>query len=172
MYKLTWMLFAFISLVLPVLSSPAPMPAPEEYELQERMTDSESWYYPDLGDFDWTYAADRLVDAMTKNLYDRITVTQSHHGRGTWYQPGLGNCGWTNTEHDLIVAMPKVLYDRNKGKNCGHMVHITYKGKSTTAKMVDSCPGCGTDGLDMSPATFKKLAPLSVGVLQIEWHFV
>ncbi|KAH9979923.1 RlpA-like double-psi beta-barrel-protein domain-containing protein-containing protein [Lactifluus volemus] len=170
MYKLTWMFFAFISLVLPVLSSPAPMPAPEEHhELQARMTNSGTWYSPE---FDWTYAANQLVEAMTKNLYDRIRIAESHYGRGTWYYPGLGNCGWNNNAQELVVAIPKTLYDRNGGRNCGQMVQISYQGKSVQAKTVDSCPGCGTDGLDMSPATFEHLAPLSVGVLQIEWHFM
>jgi hypothetical protein len=70
-------------------------------------------------------------------------------------------------------------------------VHISYGGKTVTAEMVDSCPGCGGNDLgkyriveytsciglmgflltDMSEATFKSLAPLSVGVIQIEWYF-
>jgi hypothetical protein len=70
-------------------------------------------------------------------------------------------------------------------------VEINYQGKTVEAQMVDSCPGCGANDLgrfscqriscpglmgcspeDMSPATFEKLAPLSEGVIQIEWHFM
>lgn len=67
--------------------------------------------------------------------------------------------------------MPQSLYDANDGSNCGQTVHISYGGKTVTAEMVDSCPGCGGNDLDMSEATFKSLAPLSVGVIQIEWYF-
>lgn len=72
------------------------------------------------------------------------------------------------------------------------MVHISYQGKTVVAEMVDSCPGCGGNDLgeyriveytsciglmeflltDMSQATFNSLAPLSVGVIQIEWNFM
>jgi hypothetical protein len=71
-------------------------------------------------------------------------------------------------------------------------VEINYKGKTVEAEMVDSCPGCGVNDLgrfsivdalvvlgswyapreDMSPATFEKLAPLDVGVIEIDWHFL
>jgi hypothetical protein len=38
MYKLTWILVAFFSLVLPVLSAPAPVPALEGlHELEKRI---------------------------------------------------------------------------------------------------------------------------------------
>jgi hypothetical protein len=103
-----------------------------------------------------------------QDLEKRIT----HTGRGTWYYTGLGNCGWTNTNNQLVVAMPQSLYDENNGSNCGQMVHISYGGISVTAQMVDSCPGCGPNDLDMSEATFQSLAPLSVGVIEIEWNFI
>jgi len=94
-----------------------------------------------------------------------------HKGRGTWYYTGLGACGWTNSNSQLVVAMPQSLYDANNGKNCGQSVYITYGSKSVTAEMVDSCPGCGGNDLDMSEATFKSLAPLSDGVIEVEWQF-
>jgi hypothetical protein len=72
------------------------------------------------------------------------------------------------------------------------MVHISYGGNSVEAEMVDSCPGCGGNDLgkyriveytscvglmeflltDMSEATFKSLASLSVGEIEIEWYFI
>ncbi|KAI9465048.1 expansin family protein [Lactarius psammicola] len=113
-------------------------------------------------------AAPVPVPQESQDLEARTT----HVGRGTWYEPGLGNCGWTNSRSDLVVAMPKSLYDRNNGSNCGQKVQISYKGKSVTAEMVDSCPSCGGNDLDMSPSTFQRLAPLSVGVIQVSWHFL
>lgn len=72
------------------------------------------------------------------------------------------------------------------------MVEISYQGKTVEAEMVDSCPGCGGNDLgkyrvfeytsciglmgflltDMSEATFQHFAPLSVGVIEIEWNFI
>jgi len=102
------------------------------------------------------------------------SLTADHHGRGTWYEPGLGNCGWTNNRNEKVLAIGKRLYDRNGGKNCGQMVEIVNNknGKKAWGKTVDSCPGCGDDDLDLSPALFQQLDSLSVGVIQITWHFL
>ncbi|KAI0032557.1 RlpA-like double-psi beta-barrel-protein domain-containing protein-containing protein [Vararia minispora EC-137] len=96
----------------------------------------------------------------------------THTGRGTFYYVGLGNCGWTNTNSEHVVAMSKAFYDVNKGGNCGQTLTITWGGKTETATMVDSCPGCGYYDLDMSPSLFQKFAAESVGVLNgVNWHF-
>ncbi|KAN0127316.1 expansin family protein [Lactarius tabidus] len=104
--------------------------------------------------------------------FQELEKRTTHTGRGTWYYTGLGACGWTNTNSQLVVAMPQSLYNANGGSNCGQMVHISYGGNSIEAEMVDSCPGCGGNDLDMSEATFKSLASLSVGVIEIEWYFI
>ncbi|KAH9961684.1 hypothetical protein BGW80DRAFT_1255789 [Lactifluus volemus] len=51
MYKLTWILFAFISLVLSVLTSPAPFHEADVFDPWEPA----SAVVPDLGNLDWTY---------------------------------------------------------------------------------------------------------------------
>ncbi|KAF9005436.1 Non-catalytic module family EXPN protein, partial [Cyathus striatus] len=111
-----------------------------------------------------------VADGQLVDIEKRLTRT----GRGTWFIPGLGNCGQVNTQSDLIVAIGKGLYDRNGGSNCDQYVQIvnTSNGKSVYAKTRDSCPSCSDNDLDMSPATFQKLASLDVGVLKISWHFM
>ncbi|KAI0269926.1 expansin family protein [Gloeopeniophorella convolvens] len=102
-------------------------------------------------------------------LEKRVT----HKGRGTWFTPGLGNCGGTNNSNDHIVAMSKAFYDANNGGNCYQFLEISWGGKTVKAQMVDSCPGCGENDLDMSPAVFKEFASLDKGVLSgISWHFI
>lgn len=97
----------------------------------------------------------------------------THTGRGTWYYPGLGNCGYTDDSNDDVVAMSKAFYDNNGGSNCNQWIQIknTKNGKVAYGKMRDSCPGCGYNDLDMSPAVFKQLGTLDQGVLSISWHF-
>ncbi|KAH9999593.1 expansin family protein [Russula compacta] len=90
-------------------------------------------------------------------------------GRGTWYNPGLGNCGGTNSNSDYVVAISKARYDSNNGANCWQ---ISSGGKSVSANICDSCDSCGEDDLDMSPAVFQQLAPLSEGVIEISWEIV
>ncbi|QRV88758.1 hypothetical protein RhiJN_16776 [Ceratobasidium sp. AG-Ba] len=93
-------------------------------------------------------------------------------GRGTWYTPGLGNCGGHNNSKDMVVALSTKSY--GGGKYCGKKIKITNKknGKSCTATIVDSCPGCAAGDLDLSPAAFKKMAPLDDGVMPVDWDFV
>ncbi|KAL9710926.1 hypothetical protein Ac2012v2_005466 [Leucoagaricus gongylophorus] len=103
-------------------------------------------------------------------LDKRIT----HTGRGTWFHTGQGNCGDWNVDSDHILAIPKSLYDRNGGSNCNQYVRIT---NTATGKIVygltkDSCPSCGPGDLDLSPGLFQELAPLSQGVLKIQWNFM
>jgi len=90
-------------------------------------------------------------------------------GQGTYFYPGLGACGWHNGNNDMIVAISQVIYAG--GEHCGKYITISARGKTERAKIVDECPGCGENSLDMSPALFKKFAPESVGVFSIKWAY-
>ncbi|KAF8310642.1 hypothetical protein DL93DRAFT_2084203 [Clavulina sp. PMI_390] len=90
-------------------------------------------------------------------------------GQGTYFYPGLGACGWYNKNSDYIVALSTKTY---KKSYCGKMITIIANGKTHTAKVVDACPGCAANSLDMSPALFTKFAPESVGVIKtMKWKF-
>ncbi|KAF8262552.1 RlpA-like double-psi beta-barrel-protein domain-containing protein-containing protein, partial [Lactarius quietus] len=119
----------------------------------------------------FVFSLSALAAPVPEEFQDLETRT-THTGRGTWYITGLGACGWTNSNSQLVVAMPLSLYEENNGSNCGQMVEISYGGKTVKAEMVDNCPSCSDNDLDMSQATFKSLAPLSVGVIEISWQFV
>ncbi|KAF8609855.1 barwin-like endoglucanase [Ceratobasidium sp. AG-I] len=92
-------------------------------------------------------------------------------GKATWFNTGLGNCGKVSKDSQLVVALATKTYAG--GKFCGKTITIknTKNGKTTTAKVMDSCPGCGAGDLDLSPAAFKKLGALSTGVLSVSWNF-
>lgn len=49
---------------------------------------------------------------------------------------------------------------------------MTYNGQTTTATIVDCCPGCPPSGLDLSRGLFDFFAPESAGVLYGSWDFV
>ncbi|KAI0303369.1 hypothetical protein B0F90DRAFT_1567958, partial [Multifurca ochricompacta] len=61
--------------------------------------------------------------------------------------------------------------DSYPGPNCFKMISLTCNGKTTTAQIVDKCPGCGAGGLDLTEGLFQFFAPLSVGVLHCDWTF-
>ncbi|KAI0860046.1 riboflavine-aldehyde-forming enzyme [Xylaria cubensis] len=88
-------------------------------------------------------------------------------GDMTYYYPGLGSCGWTNGNNDAVVALSP-----SKSGDCGKTINIHYQGKSTTAKVVDKCPGCAADAIDVSPTVFSKLANLDQGRVSVTWEFI
>ncbi|KIM66800.1 hypothetical protein SCLCIDRAFT_255180 [Scleroderma citrinum Foug A] len=89
-------------------------------------------------------------------------------GRGTWYHPGYGACGYQNGDNDAVVAMSIQSFNTAM---CGQWVYIvdSATGQGVSAEIVDACESCDTNSLDMSPEVFQQLAPLSVGVIQIDW---
>jgi len=80
----------------------------------------------------------------------------------------------------MVVAVSHSKYDakaksQNPNENpfCGKKVKVTYEGKSIEVKVVDRCPGCSENDLDLSPSAFKKLAPLGKGRLkQVKWKMI
>ncbi|PBP27404.1 carbohydrate-binding module family 63 protein [Diplocarpon rosae] len=57
--------------------------------------------------------------------------------------------------------------------NCGRCVSVTGpNGKAITAQVVDECPNCGTNHLDLFPDAFAALADPSAGVIPIDWQYV
>ncbi|KAB5587355.1 Rare lipoprotein A-like double-psi beta-barrel protein [Ceratobasidium theobromae] len=93
---------------------------------------------------------------------------------------GTGACGWYNKDSELVAAIGTSVYQEmmvdgnpNHAKACGKMAKVTWKGKSVTVKVVDRCPGCGYNDIDLSPAAFQKLAALGVGKLYgSSWKFI
>lgn len=94
---------------------------------------------------------------------------RSFSGQFTYFDDGMGACGQESQPGDFIVALNSGQYDG--GKYCGETITITYNGKTTQAKIMDECPGCGDGGLDMSTGLFKFFASESVGVLEGTWSF-
>lgn len=105
---------------------------------------------------------------------------KEYEGEATHYQPGLGSCGGRNDASEMVVAVSHSKYDaKAKGQNpnknpyCGKKLKVSYQGKSIEVKVVDRCPGCGENDLDLSPTAFKKLAPLGKGRLkELKWKMI
>ncbi|KAG7091831.1 hypothetical protein E1B28_008235 [Marasmius oreades] len=101
-------------------------------------------------------------------------IGPTHTGDATFYTPGLGACGRNNNANELVAAAAVGVFDNfpghtanpNKNPICGKKAKVSFGGKSVTVTIVDRCPGCGASGIDLSPAAFQKLAPLSKGRLR------
>ncbi|KDQ64370.1 hypothetical protein JAAARDRAFT_224135 [Jaapia argillacea MUCL 33604] len=93
------------------------------------------------------------------------------YGRGTWYDAGEGNCGEYDSDQDHIVAVSEARY--NGGAHCNQYITIrdTQNRRQTRAMVHDSCPGCGTNDLDMAKGLFAYFDNPSRGEIPIEWWF-
>ena len=88
----------------------------------------------------------------------------------------MGSCGLTNSEAEPVVAVAKGIMDAQGASNpnanplCGKTITISHGGQKAEAKIVDTCPGCAGEGLDLSPSLFQRFASLDAGrVVGVEW---
>lgn len=95
-----------------------------------------------------------------------IEARGSMSGQATYYDVGLGSCGDTNSNSEMVAALSG---DIMSSKYCGKSITVKGGSGSVTVKVVDTCPGCDKGSVDLSPAAFKKLGPLSKGVIPITW---
>ncbi|KAF7329452.1 DPBB-1 domain-containing protein [Mycena kentingensis (nom. inval.)] len=158
-------LFSLLALVGNVLAAPAAL-APAALPTPATSNDTPS----DMASLD---SKEVGLDRAIKGAYS---------GDATYYDPGLGACGHTNTGSQYIVAVSHKVFDSypgavasnpNKNPICGKKLKATYGGHSVTLTVVDRCPGCQPDDLDMTRAGFKTLAPLDKGRIgSVKWTWV
>ncbi|KAI0948276.1 hypothetical protein AcV7_009073 [Taiwanofungus camphoratus] len=115
----------------------------------------------------------RRHDALAHRPRGDLARRQSYSSaRFTFYSVGLGACGQTNQPSDFIVALDTSLYGSGyPGPNCFKSITIQANGKTTTATIMDECPGCPYGGLDFSEGLFTFFADPSVGVLYGTWWY-
>jgi hypothetical protein len=108
-----------------------------------------------------------------------IPIGHRMTGTMTFYNDkGFGACGTSiNAATQMLVAVSYRWWttaNPNKDPLChGISVQVTYKGHTITVPVKDKCPSCDATHIDLSQAAFKRLAPLSRGVVSgITWKFV
>jgi expansin (peptidoglycan-binding protein) len=105
-----------------------------------------------------------------------IAAAGSKRGEATFYGGNTagGMCsftGYTIPSNLFGTALSDSNWD--SANACGQCVSVTGpSGTQITAMVVDQCPGCGVNHLDLYPDGFKKLADPSKGIISISWDFV
>ncbi|KAK8120532.1 hypothetical protein PG999_004652 [Apiospora kogelbergensis] len=101
----------------------------------------------------------------------------------TYYQPGMGSCGYDDSApKGNVVAVAKDWFMKvGNGKTslgvnqpanilCDKTITISAKGKTTTATIRDSCPGCAPGSIDVTEGAFMELfGSLDVGRSEVTW---
>ena len=109
------------------------------------------------------------------SIDERSAVRRSLSGQATFYGGNVhgGACSFSTYTLPASLkgtALSSSNWD-NSG-NCGGCVSVHHGGKSVTAMIVDECPGCGSNHLDLFPDAFADLAPKSEGVIPVSWYYV
>jgi len=93
--------------------------------------------------------------------------------RFTFYDITVGTtaCGGTYSKDAFVVALDQAQFGTAyPSPFCNKQITITVNGKSADATIVDSCPGCPPNGLDMTEGLFKHFSALGVGVIYGGWQ--
>ncbi|KAF8601022.1 hypothetical protein BDV93DRAFT_496221 [Ceratobasidium sp. AG-I] len=102
----------------------------------------------------------------------------AHNGAATYYSPseGRGACGWDNHDDEHVIAISQRLWDetscgQGSSAECGKTATVSWQGKSVKVRIVDECPSCAHDDIDMSPSAFEQLADKDVGRMNgVSWR--
>ncbi|KAJ0420946.1 RlpA-like double-psi beta-barrel-protein domain-containing protein-containing protein [Aspergillus carlsbadensis] len=118
-------------------------------------------------------------DDSSSNLPLPTSNGGPYTGDLTYYDPGLGSCGITSTSSEKICAISHVLFDAtmisanpNTNPICGNKLRIRRGGKTVDVTVVDRCPGCNTNDLDVSSTVFEELGDLAEGRVLIDWSWL
>lgn len=112
-----------------------------------------------------------LVAATGLGAHD-LALDSLREGRASFYRakPGRGACALPSSPvwDTLYAAINKLEY--RGSQPCGECLMVSNHRDSVVVRVSDRCPGCKPGGLDLSPAAFRRLAPLGAGRIDIRWR--
>ena len=92
-------------------------------------------------------------------------------GIATFYDAdGTGNCGYDRSADLMVAAIDMPQYDGSNA--CGTCVTVKGPKGTVTVQIVDSCPPCDNNHLDLSAEAFAKIADPVDGRVPIKWQTV
>jgi expansin (peptidoglycan-binding protein) len=94
-------------------------------------------------------------------------------GQATYYTlaPGAGNCSYIDPPPDkLYVALSPA--DYSAAARCGGYLDVTGPNGTVRVKIVDQCPECAADHLDLSEQAFARIGAIREGVISITYRTV
>ena len=95
----------------------------------------------------------------------------SGSGQATFYNsPGIGNCTLPYTDSDFGAAVAPALYQGSA--MCGRCARVTGPLGTVTVRVVDQCPTCAANDLDLTPAAFAAIGTPANGVEPVSWEIV
>ena len=83
-------------------------------------------------------------------------------GTATWYCGSGSRCTRGYGPSDMVAAI-----DTDTGYRKGDRVTVRHAGKAVTVRIVDVCGCAGARVIDLTSGAFRRLAPLSRGVIPV-----
>ncbi|KAJ5534189.1 hypothetical protein N7527_000443 [Penicillium freii] len=117
--------------------------------------------------------------SSTKSASNKSASSSSSNGtpgKATFYGGNVagGTCsfsGYTLPSHLFGAALSLQRWD--DAAECGACVSVTGpKGNSIKAMIVDQCPECESNHLDLFQDAFAELSDISAGIIQTTWSYV
>jgi len=109
---------------------------------------------------------------LARRAESNVQLFQRDPGsRWTFYNAetgSAGSCGDFLSNSGFTVAMNA---DQMNSGWCNKPITMTFGGKTTTAIIKDTCPGCPWNGLDLTEGLFNFFAASSAGVITGDWEF-
>ncbi|QQR89785.1 MAG: hypothetical protein IPJ88_16655 [Myxococcales bacterium] len=127
----------------------------------------------------WSCSSDK--SAITSDPRDAGNPAQpvacnepaTHTSVATYYfeADGSGNCLFDATPSDpMVAALASNAY--NGSYACGQCIQVDGPDGSVTVRVVDSCPDCMNDQVDLHPQAFDGIAARELGRVDITWKVV
>ena len=88
-----------------------------------------------------------------------------------YYATGDGACLFGPSPNDLMVAAFDTA-NFNGSDICGAYFHVTGPQGEVTVRIVDWCPNCQNNHIDLSQQAFAQIANLSQGIVPVTWQLI
>ena len=103
-----------------------------------------------------------LREAPRVPVTDPPTLGASLRGTATWYCGNGSRCTRGYDPTDMVAAI-----DTGTGFRRGDVVTVRHAGRAVTVRIVDVCGCAGARVIDLTTGAFRRLAPLSRGVIPV-----
>ncbi|KAF2399150.1 hypothetical protein EJ06DRAFT_73024 [Trichodelitschia bisporula] len=121
--------------------------------------------------------------ASTYSTGSSSSSGSSYSGTGeiTYYDVvgAAGSCGRQGSPSENLIALSVNIMGPLNGGNsnnnplCGKTIEITYNGATHTGTVYDTCQGCATGDIDLTPQLFQAVAPNGDGrVPGVSWKIL
>ncbi|OQD80173.1 hypothetical protein PENANT_c038G09395 [Penicillium antarcticum] len=121
-------------------------------------------------------AAVKAASTSTSTTSSSSSSSQENSGSATFYGGNVsgGTCSFSSYTLPSTLFGTALSADRwDDAANCGSCVSVTGpNGKTIKAMVVDQCPECESNHLDLFQSAFAELSDISAGVIDIDWSYV